>query len=218
MIGMPCLLQVIMGRTNLEINMLKKTYTQLYSKDLTKVLSGELSGDLKKAVLGVMRAEMAEFNASVHTSAKAAADADALYKAGEARRGTDTETFVRILVTSPPQHLRNVNAAYVARYKKSSLINAVKKEFSSDAKSALLFFVRWELERFELLAELFESTMKGVGTDEYGLSAAVVRYHALLPQVKVAYKKLYGRELRERIRGDTSGDYRALLLSIVDGA
>lgn len=207
-----------MGRTNIELNMLKKTFNQLYGKDLVKVLSSELSGDLKKAALAAMQANRADYDATVHTAAKAAADADALYKAGEARRGTDTETFVRILFTSPPEHLQGINLAYMARYKKSSLINAVKKEFSGDAKDALLFFLRWELERFEQLAELFEKTMKGFGTDEYALSSAVVRYHALLPRIKTAYKRLYGKELRERIRGDTSGTYRKLLLKIVDGA
>ncbi|RLN53379.1 hypothetical protein BBP00_00009337 [Phytophthora kernoviae] len=177
---------------------------------------GELSGDLKKVILTAMRGEVVAFDASVHTSAKVAADVDALYKAGEGKWGTDEEPFIRIVVLSPSEHLRNIDAAYSKKYKKTSVIKAIKGEFKGDAQAALLYHVRMVFEPFELLADLFESTMKGLGTDEYGLSAAVVRYHVMLPQVKTAYKKLYGKELSKRIRGDTSGEYRDLLLAIVD--
>ncbi|KAG3151855.1 hypothetical protein PC128_g22910, partial [Phytophthora cactorum] len=208
---------VVMARSNSEIALLKKTFQEKYGEDLVKVLSGELSGDLKKVILTAMRGEVADFNASIHTSAKAAADADALYKAGEGKWGTDEETFIRIIISSPAVHLRNIDAAYSKKYKKTSINKAIKGEFKGDTQTALRFHVRMVFEPFELLAELFESTMKGLGTDEYGLSAAVVRYHAMLPQIKTAYKKLYGKELSKRIRGDTSGEYRDLLLAIVDG-
>ncbi|CAH0513677.1 unnamed protein product [Peronospora belbahrii] len=81
---------------------------------------------------------------------------------------------------------------------------------------ALLYHVRMIFEPFELLAELFKNTMEGIGTDEYGLSAAVVRYHSMLPEIKTAFKQLYREELRDDIRDDTSGKYRDLLLGIVD--
>ncbi|EGZ04896.1 hypothetical protein PHYSODRAFT_342845, partial [Phytophthora sojae] len=208
---------VVMARSNAEIALLKKTFQEKYGEDLVKVLSGELSGDLKKVILAAMQGDVPSFDPAVHTSAKAAADADALYKAGEGKWGTDEETFIRIVVSSPGQHLKDVDAAYSKKYKKTSIVKAIKGEFKGDAQAALLFHVRMVFEPFELLASLFESTMKGLGTDEYGLSAAVVRYHVLLPEVKTAYKKLYGKELSQRIRGDTSGEYRDLLLPIVDG-
>ncbi|KAE9318872.1 hypothetical protein PF008_g18407, partial [Phytophthora fragariae] len=208
---------VVMARSNAEIALLKKTYRELYGDDLVNVLRGELSGGLKKIIMAAMQGDVPSFDAAVHTSAKAAADADVLYKAGEGKWGTDEETFIRIVVSSPAEHLRDIDAAYSKKYKKTSIIKAIKGEFKGDAQAALLFHVRMVFEPFELLAGLFESTMKGLGTDEYGLSAAVMRYHVLLPEVKAAYKKLYGKELSQRIRGDTSGEYRDLLLAIVDG-
>ncbi|KAE9308056.1 hypothetical protein PF001_g11333, partial [Phytophthora fragariae] len=208
---------VVMARSNAEIALLKETYRELYGDDLVNVLRGELSGGLKKIIMAAMQGDVPSFDAAVHTSAKAAADADVLYKAGEGKWGTDEETFIRIVVSSPAEHLRDIDAAYSKKYKKTSIIKAIKGEFKGDAQAALLFHVRMVFEPFELLAGLFESTMKGLGTDEYGLSAAVMRYHVLLPEVKAAYKKLYGKELSQRIRGDTSGEYRDLLLAIVDG-
>eukprot|EP00644_Phytophthora_capsici_P009324 jgi/Phyca11/107407/e_gw1.13.765.1 len=132
---------VVMARSNTEIALLKKTFAEKYGDDLVKILSGELSGDLKKVILTAMRGEVADFDASVHTSAKAAADADALYKAGEGRMGTDETTFINILVLSPAEHVRSINSAYVSKYK-TSITGAIEAEFSGDAKRALLFLVR----------------------------------------------------------------------------
>ncbi|KAG2759428.1 hypothetical protein Pcac1_g28542 [Phytophthora cactorum] len=190
---------VVMARSNSEIALLKKTFQEKYGEDLVKVLSGELSGDLKKVILTAMRGEVADFNASIHTSAKAAADADALYKAGEGRMGTDEMT------------------AYVAKYK-TDLVGAISAEFSGDAKRALLFLVRSVLEPVELLAELFETTLKSAGKNAYGLSAWVVRYYRLLVRIRIVYMRLYGQELRTRIQGVVSGEYCQLLVSVFDAA
>lgn len=206
---------IVVGRTNTEINILKKTYFDVYGEDLSVLLNSELGGDFKKVILASLQAALVDFNASYHTAAKAEEDADALYAAGQGKFGTDEEAFIKIIVTSPPEHLRNVNAVYAKKYN-YTIITAVEKEFGGDAKKALLFAVRQVLEPLELLAEYFESTMKGFGTDEEGLSAAVVRYHIVLPQIKEAYKKAYGKDLRDRIHGEVSGDYRDLLETILD--
>ncbi|GMF65708.1 unnamed protein product [Phytophthora lilii] len=206
---------IVMGRTNVELAILKKTFFDKYGRDLGSTLDGELSGDLKKVILASLQAPLEQFNPALHTPQRAEADADALYKAGQGRLGTDERTFINILVTSPPQHLQAVNAAYVRKHK-NDIIKAVKKEFGGDAEDALLFLVRMALEPLDLLSELFEKTMKGFGTDEDALSAAVVRYHMVLRDIRPVYKKKFGKELRDRIHGEVSGDYRRLLLAVFD--
>lgn len=57
--------------------------------------------------------------------------------------------------------------------------------------------------------------MKGLGTDEKGLSAAVIRYHWMQPRVEQLYEKLYGRSLEERIRTDTDANYGDLLVTLL---
>lgn len=72
------------------------------------------------------------------------------------------------------------------------------------------------LDPFHFLAEHFESTMKGFGTDEKGLSAAVVRYQPWLREISESYEARYKRSLKQRIHGEVSGDYRKLLLALFD--
>jgi hypothetical protein len=42
---------IMCGRTNEEIELLKKTYFKLYTKDLGKILASELHGDMERYVL-----------------------------------------------------------------------------------------------------------------------------------------------------------------------
>ena len=41
---------VLGGRTNEEMNLLKKTYFKLYTKDLGKLMASELHGDMERCV------------------------------------------------------------------------------------------------------------------------------------------------------------------------
>lgn len=206
---------IVMGRTNVEMDILKKTYFDKVGKDLGSVMDSELSGDVKKSVLASLQAPLEPYYPPFHTLEKANADADTLYKAGEGRLGTKETEFIHVLVTSPPQHLRAVNAAYEQNHK-HGIIHAIKKEFGGDAKEALLFLARMVLEPLELLSELFESTMKGFGTDEKALSAALVRYHLVLQDIRPVFKNMYGKDLRDRIQSEVSGDYGKLVMAVFD--
>ncbi|CEG44089.1 annexin family [Plasmopara halstedii] len=184
---------VVVGRTNVEINILKKTYFDLYGEDLGSVLDSDLHGDFQKVE----------------------ADVEKLYKTGRGKMGTDEEGFISVLVASPPEHLRIVAAAYEKKYSEP-LVKAAAHEFTGNAEKAVLFLIRMVTEPLDLLAELFEESLKGFGTDENALSSAVVRYHIVLRDIKPVYKKKYGKELRERIAEEVSGDYGELLLSVFD--
>lgn len=80
----------------------------------------------------------------------------------------------------------------------------------------LRFTVGLSLDPWNTLAELFESTMAGIGTDETALNAAVVRYHAYLGRIKPAYEAKYKMSLHERIKSETDGDYQDLLLHVLE--
>ncbi|OQR80463.1 annexin [Achlya hypogyna] len=176
------------------------------------VLADDLGGDLKKFYLSIVNQMAQPFNPEIHTQAKAAEVAEIIYKAGEGKWGTDESTFCNAICSIPPQFMATVNAAYVAKHG-NSLERAIEKEFSGKARDALLYHVGMILHPIETVAVQFEKTMKGIGTDEYGLSAVLVRYQHLLPQVKQATVRRF-----DRIYGETSGDYRKLLLTILEQA
>ncbi|KAI9921805.1 hypothetical protein PsorP6_002499 [Peronosclerospora sorghi] len=195
---------VVVGRTNVEFNILKKTYYEV-----------DLHGDFQTIILASLQAAPVLYDATIHNPAKVEADVKKLYKTGRGKMGTDEEGFVGVLVSSPPENLIVVAAAYEKKYKES-LDKAAAHEFIGHAEKDVLFLIRMITEPLELLAEFFESAMKGFGTDENALSSAVVRYDIVLRGIKPVYKKKYGKEMRECIDEEVSGDYGELLLSVFD--
>ncbi|KAK1930562.1 Annexin A7 [Phytophthora citrophthora] len=58
--------------------------------------------------------------------------------------------------------------------------------------------------------------MAGIGTDSTALSAAIVRYHPYLGYIMPVYEKKYKMTLQDRIKGEASGDYQELLLTLLE--
>ncbi|RLN63881.1 hypothetical protein BBP00_00003818 [Phytophthora kernoviae] len=210
------LYSVLMGRTNEEMDLLKKAYFEMYDTDLAVGISDEISGDFLAAIMKELQEPLLDYKPSFHTKEKAAEDAELIYKAGEGKWGTDENNFIKVLLASPPAQLRNIEAAYETKYQ-HGLVYAIENEFSGSACAALTFFVRLSLEPWIFLAEHIEGTMAGMGTDETALSAAIVRYHSYLGHIMPAYEKKYKMSLHDRIQGEGSGKYQELLLQLIDG-
>ncbi|TMW66535.1 hypothetical protein Poli38472_004300 [Pythium oligandrum] len=207
---------VLMGRTDAEMGILKRAYYEKYGKDLAVVMDSELGGDFKKVIMTAMQAPVIEYSSNFHTRAKAEEDADKLYNAGEGKWGTDEEGFLKVLLSSPFQHVREIDEIYRRKYNENGLKAAAQKEFTGEAENALVFFVRLAVETKELLADFVESTMKGMGTDETDLSAALVRYHPLLPMFESTFERKNKTTIKDRVKGEVSGDFEDLLVTLLD--
>lgn len=67
-------------------------------------------------------------------------------------------------------------------------------------------------------AKLLEATMAGLGTKNTQLIYRIVRAHwnpVRLEAIKTAYKNRYGKTLEHRVKGETSGPYRDILIDII---
>ncbi|CAH0519050.1 unnamed protein product [Peronospora belbahrii] len=206
---------IIMGRPNEEIGLLKKAYFEMYDTDLSVAINDEISGDFLSVIMKALQEPMVDYKPSFHTKEKAIDDAEILYNAGEGKWGTEENVFIKVLLSSPPEHLRNINAAYQAKHERD-LVYAIENEFSGSDGAALLFFVHISLNAWPFLADHIEGTMAGVGTDKTALSAAVVRYHPYMSNIKAAYEKKYKMSLHDRIQAEVSGEYQELLLQLLE--
>jgi len=206
---------VVSGRANKEINVLKKTFFKMYGEDLAVKLAGELKGDLERFVTACLQAEEEVFDPEVHTEEKAEEDARLFDKAGRERVGTDEATLFRIICSSPPEYLKMVNLKYVERAG-YSLARSVEKELDGDAAKAAVHALNMKLKPEETAAMFIESTMKGMGTDEYGLTASILMYQALMGTGFRTYEKEYGKSLESRVKGETKGDFEKLILEMID--
>lgn len=206
---------VVCGRSNEELEILKKTYFQRYNKDLISLVSSELSGDLKKLHISCLQAMEEKYDPTYHNTTKADEDSEAFYDAGQGKRfGTDESTIFEIICKSPPKYLQMVDDSYVSKYN-VNLEKALEKELRGKTEKAAIFTLGMKLHPHETIAAHIKSTCAGIGTDEIGLSCAILRYQHVLPHVMIEHSNLYGKTIVDRITDETGGDYRELLSEMV---
>jgi len=189
-------------------------YSRMYHVALKDAVIGDCSGDYRKLLVacldtprdapGTIREEYIE------------TDAQALYDAGEAILGTKEEVFINIFTQRSAEHLQRVNEIYPKfSKKKRNLKQAVESETSGGFRDALISLMTPTLEHF---AHRIYKAMKGVGTNDTILvNAFTCLEKPVLLAVSDLYTKLFdGRKMKEDLLSDTSGNYRNLLLALLD--
>jgi len=108
-----------------------------------------------------------------------------------------------------------VNDTYADKYG-YTLVKAMEEELSGDAKKAAVFLVEMKLKPYDAIAKLVKSACAGIGTDELLLSSCVIRYQHTMGQVNMAHMDLFGKGIHDRIRNECRGNYKSLLLALVN--
>jgi len=209
------LYSILCGRSNVDMELLKKTYYKMYTDDLVSKVTGEAAGNLEKALVGSLQAAEEEFDEEFHNEDKAIQDAEAIFEAGQGTFGTDESKLIKTIVMSPPKHLKQVNLQYCDKYG-YTLFKAVEKEMGGDSEAALLYTLGIKLKPFETIAKFIKSACAGIGTNELLLTCTLVRYQTYLPHVCAAHQKLFDKSLQKRILDECGGDYEKLLLAVVN--
>jgi len=211
------LYSILCGRSNDDMILLKKTYYKLFTDDLTARVASEVGGDLKKILLSAVQAAEEEFDPDYHTKDKAAEDADAIYKAGQGRWGTDENRMAKIVVLSPPKYLKLINEVYADQYG-YTLFKAFEKELNKLGGEAALFTLGMKLKPYETVAKLIKKATKGLGTNEILLTCNIIRYQDIMAHVCVTHEQLFEKSVHQRVKDETSGSYEKILLAVLEKA
>ncbi|XP_075067086.1 annexin A1-like [Mixophyes fleayi] len=209
------LIEILTSRTNKEIREINRVYKELFKNDLAKDITSDTSGDFQKALLALAKGDRSEdtrVNEELVDN-----DARALYEAGEKRKGTDLAVFINILCTRSPNHLQKVFQKYT-KYSKHDVNKALDLELKGDIESCLTAVVKCAASKPAFFAEKLNLAMKGSGTRHRELIRVMVsRSEIDMNEIKVHYKRLYGKSLRQAILDETKGDYETILLALTGG-
>ncbi|TKX20689.1 annexin-like protein 2 [Elsinoe australis] len=210
---------VLLGRSNADINAIKQAYQQTYRRSLESDVKGDLSMKTERLFTMVLSARRNEESTPVIPQ-QTDQDVQELYRATEGKSGTDQITVCSIISSKSDGQLRAIAHAYKAKYHRS-LEEVLKKEFSGHMEDALLFMLNSAVDKAKHDADLLEDTMKGMGTKDDLLVNRLVRIHwdrQRMSQAKAAYKHFYKQDLVRRIEGETRGDYERLMVALVNSA
>jgi annexin A7/11 len=208
------LIEILVTRTPEHLKKIAAAFLKKYNESLDKWLIEETSGDYRKYLRALADSDRDPASKPVDKD-KVAEDSLALYKAGEGRLGTNEEVFIEIFASRSWKHLRQV-AEHYGKNQKHSLETAIEKEFSGDLKRALLWTLDSVVNRHAFFARRLFKAMDGLGTkDDDLVRIMVTRRHNDLWEIAEEYHTIYKKTLQEDISGDTSGDYKKLLLQLV---
>jgi len=197
------LIDVLCQSTNEEIAEIAK------DADIYKNVMDDVSGDFKKVLVHMFRAERPYGPIPIE---KAAELEHTFYKAGEGKIGTDENKYIDVITRNSLQALHQVDEIYKSKHK-HGLIKAVESETSGDFKSSLIALLKPHDEYF---ADRLYHAIAGLGTDErvliYVFSVSTKDDVHRIAQI---YQEKRKESLESAIKGDTSFNFKKFLIQLL---
>jgi annexin A7/11 len=142
------------------------------------------------------------------------ADAIALREAMKGA-GTDEAKIIEITVARRNVERQKIRQAYKNNFGRD-MIEDLKTETGGNFQETIIGMY---LDPIEYDVTEIYNAIQGAGTDEDSISEIVgSRSNRRLQEVKALYKQRHGENLEDRLKGETSGDYENLLVSILQCA
>lgn len=195
-----------------ELLAVKRTYQFLYKRSLEEDVASHTTGDMRRlliAVVSVYRYEGEEIDEGVaHSEANILGDEIQ----GGALKG---EEIIRILSTRSKAQL----IATFNNYKQihgTSITKSLRGDPTEEFSAALRAAIRCIRNPKKYLQKLLCNVINNMGTDEDTLSRVIItRAEKDLKEMKELYLERNGRSLEDAVSSETTGDYKAFLLTLL---
>uniref|UniRef100_A0A2H6N7C4 Annexin n=1 Tax=Micrurus carvalhoi TaxID=3147026 RepID=A0A2H6N7C4_9SAUR len=232
---------ILGNRSKQHLRLVFNEYQKISGKLIEMSIRGELSGDLEKLMLAVVK--------NIRSTAEYFAER--LFKAMKGM-GTRDNTLIRIMVARSEIDMLDIREIFRTKYEKS-LHHMIESDTSGDYKKALLklcggdddaageFFPEaaqvayqmWELSAVAKLelkgtispaanfnadgdAKVLRKAMKGFGTDEDAIIEVVTqRSNDQRQDIIKAYKSHYGRDVMADLKSEISGPLAKVILGLM---
>ncbi|KAJ3605846.1 hypothetical protein NHX12_027889 [Muraenolepis orangiensis] len=187
------LIDILASRTTEEVRVINAVYKKKHDNSLEDDVCGDTSGMFQRVLVSLLTD---------------------IYEAGEARWGTDEVKFLTVLCARNRSHLLKVFEEY-QKVSGRDIEDSIKREMSGSLEEAFLAIVKTLRNKPGFFAERLHKSMKGLGTtDTVLIRIMVARAEIDMLDIKAEFFKMYGKTLYSFIKGDTSGDYRKILLEL----
>lgn len=211
-----CLIEILSSRSNAEIQEINRIYKAEYGKSLEDAISNDTSGHFRRLLVSLCQGNRDERETVDISMAKQ--DAQKLYSAGENKVGTDESQFNAILCARSKPYLRQVFQEYQQMCGRD-IEKSICREMSGDLESGMVAVVKCIKNTPAYFAERLHKAMQGAGTKDRTLIRIMVSRSELdMLDIRQEYLRLFGKSLYTHISGDTSGDYKKLLLKLCGGS
>ena len=205
-------IEILCSRSNIELEKIKEEYLKLFNEDLEKRVTSETSGEYRKLLVTLLQCKRSEN--SMPNDSECKQIAEELYKAGEGKLGKDESIFNKVFALSSPPELFSINTFY-SELSSKTLKEVVDKEYSGSLKLALNTILEAIISPSNYFARRVNKAVKGLGTNDKMLIRNILsRVGIDMKEIRDSYKNLFGKDMIQDIKEDTSGDYQKILINI----
>ena len=207
------LIEIVATRPTHQLYQDRLLFQQLYGKDLVRYVESETSGHFRKVLVAMLQCQRHENNYPINMP-ELQMEAQRLYQAGAGRWGTDESVFTQIFSIRSPAEIATIAQCY-RQIAGVDLYTSLKKEFSGNVEKLLKAIFYASINPAEWFATRVRNAIEGPGTKDKELIRIIVsRLEIDLREIKLAYYRLYNRDMVSDIRNDTSGDYKKILTQL----
>ena len=207
------LIEIIATRPGYIIKQIIEKYPILFEgRNLVDDIKSETSGSFRRLLVSLLQGSRSEnTEPDIEECEKIAKE---LYDAGEKKWGSDDSVFNRIFALRSPMEIACISRAY-HKITGHTILQAINNEFSGDIKKLLTAVVYAVISPSEFFATKVNKAIKGLGTNDKLLIRIIVSRNEIdMKYIRQYYKQLYKKDMIEDIKGDTSGNYRKILIEL----
>jgi len=207
---------ILIGRSNADINAIKEKYQQLFKRTLEADLKGDLSAGTEQMYMMIIAARRNEDSHPVNPH-EIEQWVTELQTGLGGFVGKNAAQVCQLLTSKNDAQIKAIAETYQRRFHKD-LDSQIKSTFSGHMEDALRLLVSRAVNRPAAEAVRLEESMAGLGTKDELLVQRVVRCHwnqQFMNLVSNEFKRIYKRDLVKRIEGETRGDYERLMVACV---
>ncbi|ESO84940.1 hypothetical protein LOTGIDRAFT_131243 [Lottia gigantea] len=208
------IIEIVSHRSNEQRQEIEKMYKTMFGKDLIKDLCSELSGNLEETIMALFKSPAYYDTWSLHKAMKGI--------------GTDDDVLIEILATRENDEIAAINECYKEIYGKT-LEEKISSETSGKYKRLLVALCQGNRnevsdENYEIASrqdaeKLYKAGEKKLGTDEsMFIQILGLRNYYQISAIVEEYQEIAGKELRESIKSEMSGNLAKGLTAIVDSS
>jgi len=200
----------IMTQFPYELPAVSAAFQRMYKKSLESALKSDTSGSYEDALVTLLNT--ARPPANVVDPVRAATAAEAFYRAGEGRLGTNERDYINIISSNSLAQLKLINENYCKAHPKG-MIHAIQSETSGHFRDLLLACLT---DPDQYFAARVHDAVEGAGTNDLSLiTAFVANERTQLQMVATAFQSRYGLSMAKRVTDDVSGDYKRILMALL---
>lgn len=208
-------IEIIASRKNGTIKKIVEKYKELYNEELPKLVESKIGDVQGKLLVALLQGERVKNDTPNQTECQTWAE-----KLKEAldKKKKDEALFTDIFVKRSPKELAFISRIYHKLVGKT-VLEVIEKNYSGDLQLLLKTLVYAVISPSEYFATRVKKSVKGLGTDDTMLVRVfVTRNEVDIKQMSRYYEKLYKVTMKADVEDDTSGNYQALLLKLIEQA